>query len=133
MKLQSPKTTLARLTVVSLFLAASANSIAAPPFSKALTTLERSASDAPTTINLTDKQVFVLYGFSLSTSSEKPSVTFKKTSQSYSLAVESYSNNGDLPEFYAYNGGSNYPPVRGPGSVTISGQGLVSYEVVKVK
>ncbi len=118
--------------VSSLLLLLNSVSYASQPLSKGLQTEVRDSSRATTVINLSPSQAFILYGFSISGLNSNPLVTFERDGQKFVVSQRNMIVDSSTPELYSSNGGG-YPPLRGPGTISISGYGLVTYEVVKVK
>jgi hypothetical protein len=122
----SSRGTTALLTFCLCFLSANSTlAFAAPPLTAGFQTLVRTATQAPVSLRLSAYQAFVLYGFSLT----PISVKFTKDRQTFEVTVTSVGARGNA----LVGGNNNNTPLRGPAVVTISGSGLVSYEVTTIR
>ena len=88
-----------------------------------VTTLVRADGTPPTVITLRRNQVFLLRGHSVR-AGDSVDVIFTKNGESFRVNIPAPSGFLDLSEV-----GSVAMPLKGPATVTISGKGLVAYEI----
>jgi hypothetical protein len=86
-----------------------------------VTTLVRADGTPPQVITLRRNQVFLFNGLSVR-AGDSVDVIFTKSGESFRV------NTTAPPGFFDVLGGS-FTPLKGPATVTISGKGLVAYEI----
>jgi len=90
-----------------------------------VTTLVRPDSSPPKVIKLAANDVFLFKGFS-TRPGDSLDITFTKGGESFPLDRSTFVSDALVLPF------ANGIPLKGPATVTISGKGLVSYEIQKL-
>ena len=88
-----------------------------------VTTLVRAEGTPPQVVKLAPKQVFLLRGYSVR-AGDSVDVIFTKNGESFRVTTATPTGFVDLLEV-----GAIAMPLKGPATVTISGKGLVAYEI----